>query len=195
MAATPSQRRPWSMVTGFDWVGSMRPLRNPSGGADGVGARRQKRDGSSPFEAALGERRRTLARPLDMQFFGADWCHQVRMDGAMHRVWHRHTWLRPFFGLLARVVILFPESGCDVPASMTIARVDQGTVWRRTFSFAKIRRFNATMTYQPQLGVVERIGPGGVIEVPWRVRPLGRDTFEITTGRLRMRAGPLRLPI
>jgi hypothetical protein len=130
-----------------------------------------------------------------MQFFGADGCHQVRMEGAMHLVWHRHTWLRPFFGLLARVDILFPESGRDVPASMTIARGDQGTAWRRTFSFAKIRRFNAMMTYQPQVGLVERIGPGGVIEVPWRVRSLGRDTIEITTGRLRMRAGPLRLPI
>jgi uncharacterized protein DUF4166 len=130
-----------------------------------------------------------------MQFFGADECHQVRLDGAMHRVWHRHTWLGPFFRLLARVDILFPESGRDVPASMTIARVDQGTAWRRTFSFAKIRRFNATMTYQPQCGVVERIGPGGAIEVPWRVRSLGRDTIEITTGRLRVRAGPLRLPI
>lgn len=113
----------------------------------------------------------------------------------MRSIWHRHTWLRPLFTLLARVDILFPESGRDVPASMTIARVDQGIAWRRTFSLAKIRRFNATMTYEPQLGVVERIGPGGVIEVPWRIRPLGRDAIEITTGRLRVRAGPLRLTI
>jgi len=103
----------------------------------------------------------------------------------MHRIWHRHTWLRPVFALLARVDILFPESGRDVRASMTIAKVDQGVAWRRTFSFGKIRRFDATMTYQPQLGVVD----------PWRIRSLGRDTIEITTGRLRMRAGPLRLAI
>ena len=51
------------------------------------------------------------------------------------------------------------------------------------------------MTYQPQLGVVERVGPGGVIEVPWRIRSLGRDLIEITTGRLALRAGRLRLPI
>jgi hypothetical protein len=117
------------------------------------------------------------------------------MDGAMRRIWHRHTWLRPLFTLLARVDILFPESGRDIPASMTIARVDEGVAWRRTFSLPKIRRFDATMTYQPHLGVVERIGPGGVIEVPWRVRSLGSDTIEITTGRLRLRTGRLRIPV
>jgi hypothetical protein len=117
------------------------------------------------------------------------------MDGAMRRIWHGHTWLRPLFTLLARVDILFPESGRDIPASMTIARVGDGVAWRRTFSFATIRRFDATMTFQPESGVVERIGPAGVIEVPWRIRSLGSDTIEITTGPLRLRTGLLRIPI
>src|SRR5207248_2237674 len=101
----------------------------------------------------------------------------------------------PLFSLLARFDILFPESGCDVPASMTIARVDEGATWRRTFAFVKSRRFEATMRYLPQSGLVERIGPRGLIEVPWRIRVLAGDAIEITTGRLRMRAGRLRLPI
>jgi small multidrug resistance pump len=117
------------------------------------------------------------------------------MDGTMDRIWHRHAWLRPFFTVLAGVHILFPESGRNVPAAMTIAPVKSGIAWRRTFLFAKTRRFDATMTYQRRLGIVERLGPRGVIEVPWLVHSLARDTIEITTGRLRLRAGRLQLPI
>ena len=68
----------------------------------------------------------------------------------MRRIWHRHAWLQPLFSLLARFDILFPESGCDVPASMTVAKVDEGATWRRTFAFVKSRRFEATMRYLPQ---------------------------------------------
>ena len=169
----------------------MRPSRKRSRAADDdqVGTR------AGPFAPVLGGYRQCLARPLADQFFGADGAHRVRLDGTMHHIWHRHVWLRPLFSLLARFDILFPESGCDVPASMTIARVDEGATWRRTFAFVKSRRFDATMRYLPQSGLVERIGPRGLIEVPWRLRVLAGDAIEITTGRLRMRAGRLRLPI
>src|SRR5207302_8200684 len=189
MAATPSRQRPWGMVTGFEWVGSMRPSRKRSGAADAIRAGTP----AGPFAPVLGRYR--LARPLADQFLGADRGHRVRLDGTMHQIWHRHVWLQPLFSLLARFDILFPESGCDVPASMTIAKVDEGATWRRTFAFVKSRRFDATMRYLPQSGLVERIGPRGLIEVPWRIRVLAGDAIEITTGRLRMRAGLLRLPI
>lgn len=169
----------------------MRPSRKRSRAADDdqVGTR------AGPFAPVLGGYRQCLARPLADQFFGADGAHRVRLDGTMHHIWHRHVWLRPLFSLLARFDILFPESGCDVAASMTIARVDEGATWRRTFAFVKSRRFDATMRYLPQSGLVERIGPRGLIEVPWRLRVLAGDAIEITTGRLQMRAGRLRLPI
>ncbi len=168
-----------------------RPSRKRSGAADDVRAETP----AGPFAPVLGQYRHRLARPLADQFLGADRRHRVRLDGTMHHIWHRHVWLRPVFSLLARFDILFPESGCDVPASMTIARVDEGATWRRTFAFVKSRRFDATMRYLPQSGVVERIGPRGLIEVPWRIRVLAGDAIEITTGRLQMRAGRLRLPI
>src|SRR5947209_13530486 len=191
MAATLSRRRHWRTVTGFDWVGSMRPSRKRSRAADD----RRAGTRAGPFAPVLGSYRHRLARPLADQFFGADGAHRVHMEGAMRRIWHRHVWLRPLFSLLARFDILFPESGCDVPASMTVAKVDEGATWRRTFAFVKSRRFDATMRYLPQSGLVERIGPRGLIEVPWRIRVLAGDAIEITTGRLRMRAGRLRLPI
>jgi hypothetical protein len=117
------------------------------------------------------------------------------MDGTMHDVWHRHSWLRPVFWLLARADVFFPESGRDVPAAMVVSSSKDGVAWRRTFTFVKTRRFNARMTYRAPAGVSEWIGPGGLIEVPWQIRQLDRDGLEITTGRLALRAGRFRLPI
>src|SRR5438094_8824645 len=182
MAAALSRGRHSRTGTGFDWVRSMRPSRKRSRAADDdqVGTR------AGPFAPVLGGYRQCLARPLADQFFGADGAHRVRLDGTMHHIWHRHVWLRPLFSLLARFDILFPESGCDVPASMTIARVDEGATWRRTFAFVKSRRFDATMRYLPQSGLVERIGARGLIEVPWLIRVLAGDAIRPTTGPVPM---------
>lgn len=124
-----------------------------SGVTDGFGPSTSKSIHSSPFEAALGDHRRALARPLALQFFGADAKHHVRVDGAMRRIWHRRPWLRPLFRLLARADIFFPESGRDVPGSMIVTSAKDGAAWRRTFWFSKTRHFNATMTYRETAGL------------------------------------------
>src|SRR5438445_4697731 len=179
------------MGTDFDWAGSMRPSRKRSGAADDVRAETP----AGPFAPVLGRYRHRLARPLADQFLGADRLHRVRLDGTMHHIWHRHVWLRPLFSLLARFDTLFPETGCDVPASMTIARVDEGATWRRTFASLKSPRFDATMRYLPPSAVAERIDPRALIEVPWRIRVLAGDAIEIITGSSSLRAGLHRLPL
>lgn len=165
------------------------------------------RSGGSPFEPVLGAYRRNLARPLADQFFGANRAQRVRMDGTMARVWHRHSWLWPFFSLMACVDIFFPETGRDVPASMIVTATPEGAAWRRTFWFPRARRFNATMTYRQETAavpagdgrgegcVIEHVGPAGALEIPWRVRVLHRDLLEITTGRLMVRIGRHRIPV
>jgi small multidrug resistance pump len=159
------------------------------------------RDDASPFDRVLGGYRRSLARPLANQFFGADQTHRVRMEGAMDHVWHRHSWLRPFFTLLALVDIFFPETGRDVPASMIVTQTPQGVAWRRTFWFPRVRRFNATMRHHSRTdgrghdSVIECTGPAGALEIPWRVHVLARDQLEITTGRLMVRLGRHRIPV
>jgi small multidrug resistance pump len=147
----------------------------------------------SPFAPVLGNYRRRLARPLADQFLGADRCHRVRLVGSMHQIWRRHGWLRPLFSLLAWAEILFPETGRDVPVSLTIEADGHGAdVWRRTFTFARERRFNATMAYQGST-VIERLGPRGMLEVPWHLCVQSDDAIQITTGETRLRIGPLRL--
>jgi hypothetical protein len=111
----------------------------------------------------------------------------------MHQIWRRHAWLRPLFMMLAWADILFPETGRDVPASMTIEPDGHGgDVWQRTFAFARERRFNATMVYRGS-SVIERLGPHGMLEVPWHLRVHSADTIQITTGETCLRIGGLRL--
>lgn len=130
----------------------------------------------SPFSWVLESVADTLPAALREQFTAADAQYAVVLTGRVERVWRRHGWLRPFFSLLARADILFPETGCDVPASLTITRHldrhgDPCQRWCRVFAFATLRRFNATMAYDRETGhVVERLGPAGILQVPWTIR-------------------------
>jgi Domain of unknown function (DUF4166) len=165
----------------------MRPSRQRSGAADDVRAGTR----TGPFAPVLGRHR--LARPLADQFLGADRGHRVRLVGTMHQIWRRHGWLRPLFTVLAWADILFPETGRDVPVSLTIEPDGRGgDVWRRTFAFARERRFNATMAFEGS-SVIERLGPRGMLEVPWHLRVQSADAIQITTGETRLRVGGLRL--
>jgi uncharacterized protein DUF4166 len=167
----------------------MRPSRKRSGAADEVRAGNR----TGPFAPVLGPYRRRLLRPLTDQFLGADRRHRVRLVGTMHQIWRRHGWLRPVFTVLAWADILFPETGRDVPVSLTIESDGQGgDVWRRTFAFAHERRFNATMAFEGST-VIERLGPRGMLEVPWHLRVQAADAIQITTGETRLRLGGLRL--
>ena len=170
----------------------MRPSRKRSGPADHDRADTQVAP-SSPFAPVLGRYRQRLARPLADQFLGADRGHRVRLVGTMHQIWRRHGWLRPLFTILAWADILFPETGRDVPVSLTIEPDGHGgDVWRRTFAFARERRFTATMAYQGST-VIERLGPHGILEVPWHLRVQSADAIQITTGETRLRVSGLRL--
>ncbi len=167
----------------------MRPSRKRSGAADDVRAAAP----AGPFAPVLGRYRHRLARPLADQFLGADRGYRVRLNGTMHQIWRRHGWLRPLFTMLAWADILFPETGRDVPVSLTIEPDGRGgDVWRRTFAFARERRFNATMAFEGS-SVIERLGPRGMLEVPWHLRVRSANAIQITTGETCLRIGGLRL--
>lgn len=117
----------------------------------------------------------------------------------METIWHRPRWIRPLLGLLTWWAILFPETGNDVPAEMlvTAGRDRHGRpcqVWQRSFAFEQRQRhFNAVKVYDARRrAVVERLGPGGMIQIPWhvQVRPSGGLTITIAGIWL----GPLRVP-
>jgi hypothetical protein len=156
----------------------------------------------SPFFPILGGavedipevlRDQYLVRPTDN--------YRVILEGTMDRIWHRPFWLWPLFRLLAFFDILFPEQGSNIEASMIIEGLHdrQGgstQMWRRTFRFRRPRRFDATMAFDLRLGrVVERMRPGGVLEVVWNVTFEPPATIRIATEGIRIGMSRYRLAL
>ncbi len=151
---------------------------------------------SSPFAAVLGAVedglppvfRAQLLRPGDGDV----------LEGSMRRVWRRRRALRPFFSLLARIDVLFPETGTDIPARLAVRPLPGGGHrWERTFAFRRPRRFDATLAFSPELGrIVELVGPAGCFEMAWNVRfePPARLLIRTAGARLRIGQYALRLP-
>lgn len=136
---------------------------------------------SSPFALALAPFREDLPDVFHAQFLGPDPGRVVVLSGTMREVWHRPRWIAPVLSLLARSNMLFPETGRDIPASLTIEALPDGRhSWRRTFSFRRVRRFDALIASDLERGVVEQIGARVRFEIGWRLRH-DADRLEIET--------------
>lgn len=156
----------------------------------------------SPFFPVLGGAAEDLPGALrDQYLLRPEDDERVVLEGTMDRIWHRPFWLWPFFRLLAVFDILFPEQGSNVEASMIVEGLPTGRAcgaqtWRRKFTFAKPRKFDATMAFDPKLArVVERVRPGGVLEVVWNVTFEPPATIRIVTQGMRVGVGRLRIAV
>jgi hypothetical protein len=117
----------------------------------------------------------------------------------MDRIWHRPAWIRPLLALLSRCSILVPDTGSDVAAELVVAagrdrRGRPRQVWRRRFAVGRRRRsFDGVMVYDAaRRSVVERLGPAGLIRVPWRMEVLAAGGLGIRSDGIWL--GPFRLP-
>jgi len=142
----------------------------------------------SPFSDVLSAHIPVLPAVLrDHYLVAPDMPYRIVLDGTMNRIWHRPTWLRPFFWLLTWADVLFPETGTNIPATMAVtgrcSSTGQGyQTWERTFTFRKQRRFNAEMVYDADREcVVERLGPAHLLEMAWDVRFVPSASIEIVT--------------
>lgn len=137
------------------------------------------------------------------QFFHrADLPYGMRLEGVMHRVWHRPRALGPLFRLLGRIGVLVPETGEEVPTTLTVRpgrsrRDGVYHVWDRTFAFARTVRFRTTIIYDPRIGqVVDLVGPRDWLYMVWKARfhPPTRFTLDTEACALRIGGRTLWMP-
>lgn len=123
----------------------------------------------------------------------------MRLEGVMHRVWHKPRWLGPLFRFLGKMRILVPQTGEEVPTTLTVRpglsrRDGVFHVWDRTFSFTPPVPFPTTIIYDPRLGmVVDLVGPRDVLYMVWKARFHPPDRFTLDTDAIALRFGGLKL--
>jgi hypothetical protein len=126
--------------------------------------------------------------------------HRVRLDGVLHRVWHRPRWLAPLFRALGWAGILVPYAGREIPTTLDVipsrdARGRPVHTWARTLRFPRRTiRFDTSIVYDADHGTVaDLVGPGNVLYMVWdaRFHPPGTFTLDsranaIQLGRLKV---------
>jgi len=156
----------------------------------------------SPLDPVFARHSRIPFAFAEQFFHRDDLPYGMRLEGVMHRVWHRPRVLGPLFRLLGRIGILVPETGEEVPTTLTVRpgwnRAD-GTfhVWDRTFAFARPVRFRTTIIYDPQIGeVVDLVGPRDWLYMVWKAQfhPPDRFTLDTHACALRIRGRRLWMP-
>jgi hypothetical protein len=125
--------------------------------------------------------------------------YRVVLEGHLDEIWQRPGWLSPFFRLLARAGLLIAETGRHVPARMTVTAVQDGDglpchVWHRTFDFPAPRHLHSRLSYDAELACpVEYFGPGGRLQMVWRLSFQEPLTLAIATEECALLLGPWRV--
>lgn len=121
----------------------------------------------------------------------------------MQTIWHRPGWLYPVLWLLSKWDLIFPETGKDVPANLTISsQSDQAgepvQVWERTFYFAvRIRRrYRSIMLFDAgSKRIVKLQGRNNIFEEIAEIHICPPDTIEFLTVKSVLRLGRMCIPL
>ncbi|MEN0021570.1 MAG: DUF4166 domain-containing protein [Planctomycetota bacterium] len=117
----------------------------------------------------------------------------MRLDGVMHRIWHRPRLLTPLFWLLGKLGILVPFQAQDVPTTLVVTpghneRDGLYHVWDRTLEFDPPIRFRTTIIYDNKLDkVVDLVGPGDRLYMVWDGQFHEPDRFTLDTHSIALR--------
>jgi len=154
---------------------------------------------SSPLDPVFAGHTRVPFAFAEQFFHREDLPYGMRLEGVMHRVWHRPRVLGPLFRLLGRMGVLVPEQGREVPTTLTVRpgcsrRDGVYHVWDRTFAFARPVRFRTTIIYDPRNGqVVDLVGPRDWLYMVWKARFHPPDRFTLDTEACALRIGGRKL--
>jgi hypothetical protein len=119
----------------------------------------------------------------------------VRLEGIMHRVWHKPI-LRPMFWLLGKFGILVGKVGNDIPTKLVVEPTSKGQLWRRTLHFDQPVQFNSLNTYNPKIKrVMEWVGPGFAMGMIWNITLQPPNTLLLVTSGWILRLGRIQIPV
>jgi hypothetical protein len=157
---------------------------------------------TSIFQRALGVEFDRLHPQLQRRFgfASADGIACVG-DGTMERVWHGRGFTRPFLWLGSKRHILVPSEGTDVGFRIdnyayrdSLGR--ETVTFARTFAFDVPRRWDATMIYSPERGLmVDYLGTHQHVAVDLHLSVDNGGALLIRSGQQRFHGGPLSFRI
>lgn len=121
---------------------------------------------------------------------------RIRLQGQMAEVWHP-GWLTPPLWFSGFLGVLFPETGRDVPTSITIKTQGLRQQWDRTFQFARRRRnFSDAMVYdRARNRILNFFGLNDRFAMVFHFVPLPNGGLEIIGGQQYLNLGQVRLPV
>lgn len=117
--------------------------------------------------------------------------------GVMDRVWHGPFYTLPFLYIGTWRSIMFPEDGQNMPFTIqNYAYVDppgrETVTWVRTFTTAKIRRFDAYMVYdKSRNAIVDYLGTHQHLAVDLEMSVAENGGLRMRSGEQRFYEGPI----
>jgi Domain of unknown function (DUF4166) len=113
--------------------------------------------------------------------------YDVVLEGVMHRIWHRPTWLKPLFVFFGWLGILVPRTGEHIPAKLAVV---PGTLpsgkpyheWNRSFAFDPPIEFNTRVVYDDnQNNLADQVGPNRFLHLVWEGQFVPPRSFTLRT--------------
>jgi hypothetical protein len=155
----------------------------------------------SPFETVFAPFGSLVPDAFREQFLLAPEAgHGIRLDGTMD-IWRRPAWLAPVFWGMGAAGVLIAQTGRDIPTTVSISAGRDPSVMpyhrlERTFRFARPERFVTTTIFDAHFqSIVDRAGPGGVIQVLSPTRFELPDTFTQGAGGVAIGSGRKRVQL
>jgi GNAT superfamily N-acetyltransferase len=153
----------------------------------------------TPFSRVFAGYEYQLPQAFREQFLVAPESEQfIRLEGRMHRIWHRPVWLKPVFALLGMIGVLVPRIGQDIPTRLVVlpGRLPDGQPYheyRRTFDFNPPVRFNTRLVFDPWKGALaEQAGAGRFLHMVWKAQFIPPRSLTLETAAYAIRFGERR---
>jgi hypothetical protein len=153
----------------------------------------------SPLEFVFSGHERTPFPFVEQFLHDEDLPYGMRLDGTMHRIWHRPAILTPLFWALGKMGILVPHKAENVPTTLVVSPGQSAGygvyhVWDRTLMFAKPIRFRTTIIHDRSIDkVVDLVGPKNLIYMVWNAKYHPPYTFTLDTHSCAFRIGKRKL--